>query len=110
MSEGGLPKRFSDLEPFIEWSLPTEAQRIAMRLDRPDEELRSFYNAMLPKLDDIAQYLNQFPLDRMSNDAERLLDLAKSFMEVAQSVEYGRSKVASHFDVFRFVPMHEKRS
>jgi hypothetical protein len=81
-----------------------------MRLDRSDEELRSFYNAMLPKLDDIAQYLNQFPLDRMPNDAERLLDLAKSFMEVAQSVEYGRSKVAAHFDVFRFVPMHEKRS
>lgn len=110
MSEGGLPKRFSDLEPFMEWSLPIEAQRIAMRLDRSDEELRSFYNAMLPRLDDIAQYLNQFPLDRMPNDAERLLDLAKAFMEVAQSVEYGRSKVAAHFDVFRFVPMHEKRS
>ena len=110
MSESGLPKRFSDLEPFMEWSLPTEAQRIAMRLDRSDEELRSFYNAMLPKLDDIAQYLNQFPLDRMPNEAERLLDLAKSFMEVAQSVEYGRSKVAAHFDVFRSVPMHEKRS
>ncbi len=110
MSEGGLPKRFADLEPFMEWSLPTEAQRIAMRLDRSDEELRSFYNAMLPKLDDIARYLNQFPLDRMPDDAERLLDLARSFMEVAQSVEYGRSKVAAHFDVLRFVPMHEKRS
>jgi hypothetical protein len=110
MSQGRLPDGFSDLEPFMEWSLPTEAQRIAMRRDRSDEELRSFYNAILPKMDDIAQYLNQFPLDRMPNEAERLLDLAKSFMEVAQSVEYGRSKVAANFDVFRFVPMHEKRS
>jgi len=80
-----------------------------MRLERSDEELRAFYNAMLPRLDDVAQYLNEFPLDRMPDEAERLLDLAKSFMEVAQSVEYGRSKVAARFDVFRFVPMHEKQ-
>jgi len=109
MSEGRLPRRFSDLEPFMEWCLPTEARRIAMRLERSDEELRAFYNAMLPRLDDVAQYLNEFPLDRMPDEAERLLDLAKSFMEVAQSVEYGRSKVAARFDVFRFVPMHEKQ-
>ncbi len=109
MNEGGLPRRFSDLEPFMEWCLPTEARRIAMRRERSDEELRSFYNAMLPRLDDVAQYLNEFPLDRMPDEAERLLDLAKSFMEVAQSVEYGRSKVAARFDVFRFVPMHEKQ-
>ena len=109
MSEGGLPKRFSDLEPFVEWCLPTEARRIAMRLDHSDEELRSFYNAMLPRLDDIVGYLNRFPLKGMPREAERLLDLAKSFMEVAGSVEYGRSAVAAHFDVFRLLPMHEKR-
>jgi hypothetical protein len=104
-----LPKHFSDLEPFVEWCVPTEAQRIAMRLERSDEALRSFYNAMLPRLDDIVRYLNQFPLARMPGEAEHLFDLAKSFMEVAGSVEYGRSAVAAHFDVFRFLPMHEKR-
>ena len=43
-------------------------------------------------------------------DVKNPESVAKAFMEVAQSVEYGRSKVAAHFDVFRFVPMHEKRS
>jgi len=48
-----------------------------------------------------------FPLDAMPADSRRLYDLAKSMMEIAITVERGRSAVGWRFDVFRLRPMHE---
>lgn len=109
MAEGLLPEQFSYLEPYMDWCLATEGERIRRRLECSDEELRSFYNVMLPRMDQIAQYLNQFALDAIPEKANRLFNLAKSMMEVAHAVEYGRSVIAARFDVFRLVPMHERR-
>ena len=104
-----LPSDFSDLEPFVKWSVPTEGERIRIRTETPDEELSSFYEVAMPRLDDIAAYLNRFPLDALPEDATRLFHLAKSVIEVANTVEHGRSTVAWRFDISRFIPTHEKR-
>lgn len=103
-----FPEEFSDLEPYREWVLPTELARIERRTNRPDAELRAFYDALLPRMDEVVRYLNRFPLDDMPEDARRLFHLAKALMEVANTVENGRSPVAWRFDISRFKPMHEK--
>src|SRR5688572_30560290 len=101
----GFPKEFADLERFRDWSLAVEADRIRKRMDASDADLRAFYDAVLPRMDEIYQYLNRFPLNEMPDDAQRLFDLGKSFMEIANMVERGRSRIAWRFDAFRFVPM-----
>lgn len=107
-AEQTFPAEFADLEPFRHWVVPTEAERIRLRTSRSDEELKAFYDAMLPRMDDVARHLNQFPLDGMPEDARRLFDLAKALMEIAITVERGRSRIAWRFDVSRFRAMHER--
>ena len=50
-------------------------------------ELEQLYQAMLPRMDAIADYLNQFPLEELSASARHLLNLALSFIEVSLAVE-----------------------
>jgi hypothetical protein len=104
-SRNVFPQEFADLEPLRAWSLTTDAERIAKRTESSDDQLREFYDALLPRMDAVYEYLNRFPLDGMPEDARRLYDLAISFMEIANFVERGRSRVAWRFDVWRFVPM-----
>jgi hypothetical protein len=109
MAEGNaFPPEFADLERFRDWALPTEAERLRRRTERPDDELRALYEAMLPRMDDVVRHLNAFPLDGLPDDVRRLYDLAKSMMEISIPVERGRSAVAWRFDVFRFRAMHER--
>jgi hypothetical protein len=83
-----LPGAFEDLSPYATvWALKTEIDRNKKRRSSTMEELTSFYSALLPRMDEIIQYLNQYPLDKMPEDAERLFYLALSFMEVSPAVE-----------------------
>jgi hypothetical protein len=83
-----LPEQFQDLEFFADrWALPTEKERNAQRRASRMEEIQAFYFAMLPHMEEIITYLNQFPLDAMPSDARRLLYMALSFMEVSPAVE-----------------------
>jgi hypothetical protein len=101
-----LPEQFADLEPYISWGLPTEAERIEMRYRSSDEELKTFYDAMLPRLHQIAAYLNQLPLNQMPSDGALLFTMAKALIEMSNTVEKGRSNIAWGFEAKRFVPMH----
>jgi hypothetical protein len=51
------------------------------------EEIQAFYEAMLPRMDEIINYLNQYPLDGLPAEAKRLFDLALSLMEISPAVE-----------------------
>jgi len=83
-----LPEEFADLEKFAEtWSLPTQAQRHARRVNSAMQDLEDFYQTMLPRMDAIAEYLNGFPLDELSASAKNLLNLSLSFIEVSLAVE-----------------------
>jgi len=103
-----FPSEFSDLEPYRNWSVASEVERLRLRADAPDKELRDFYDAIIPRMEKITTYLNGFPLGDMPNEARRLFDLAKFAMEIANLAENGRSPGALRFDVARFTPMHEK--
>lgn len=107
-AENPFPKEFADLVPHRAWAIATEVERIKKRMEASDEQLQAFYAALLPRMDAIFEYLNRLPMDRMPDDARRLFDLAKSFMEIANTVERGRSQIAWRFDVFRFIPMGQR--
>ncbi len=85
-----LPPAFEDLEPWADWSLPTEPERYAKRLASPFEELQAFYDAAFPRLEDAAAYLEQLPLDDLPDDATRLLQLTYSLINISFPIEAWR--------------------
>jgi hypothetical protein len=85
-----LPPEFSDLEPFTDWCLRTEAERYAKRLSSSMNEMQAFYDAAFPRLEDAYTYLNQFDLDGLPEDATHLLWLYYSLINVSFPVEVWR--------------------
>lgn len=109
MPEQQLPASFTDLEPFIAWSLATEGERQRKRLSSSMAEIQTFYDAILPRMNEIIDYLDQFPLHAMPADAQRLLHLTFSLAEVAAAVElFKQPSVADGYDATRFVPTHNR--
>ena len=105
MSKGLLPKEFEDLEPFIDWALAKESERTNKRMASTMEEIRAFYDAMLPRMKVILAYLNQFPLNQMPEDVNRLFHLTLSLAEVTNAVElFGQPGVVDGLDASGFVP------
>jgi hypothetical protein len=85
-----LPPAFADLEAFAEWALPTEHERFAKRLASSMDELQAFYDAALPRLDDAVEFLDQFELSALPDDASHLIWLYYSLMTVSFPVEVWR--------------------
>jgi len=107
-----LPGAFRDLQRFVQgWSLPSQNQREAARRGSSAQERREFYEAAVPRLGAIIDYLDQFPLDSMPEDARRLLHLTLSVAEIAPNVELykGSATVPFSFEETRFVAAHGDR-
>ncbi len=86
-----LPSQFAELEPFAQqWCLATERERFARRMSSPMAEMQAFYDAFYPRAEDAIVYCDQFPLDDMPEDAERLLQLLYSLVMVSFPVEAWR--------------------
>lgn len=104
-----LPEQFSQLESLAEtWALPTELQRSQQRWIATPEDYRRFYQAMLPVLDEVLDYLDQYQPDAISEPALPLYHLALAFAEAAPHNElYDCSNtVPNSFDAHRFVAAH----
>jgi hypothetical protein len=77
-----LPNGFSDLEQFAEWALP--------------------------RLEGVLAYLDQFSLQEMPQDAQRLLHLSLSLAEISIAVElFHEPKVTGGCDPERFIVVRE---
>jgi hypothetical protein len=99
-----LPTRFSDLDQFAQWALPTSTERNRKRLGSSMDEINALYKALLPRLEEILAYLDQFSLQEMPQDARRLLFLSLSLAEVSIAVElFHEPKVTGGCDPARFV-------
>ena len=99
-----LPEPFRDLEPYIDWSLPTEVERMARKAEVPMEEIIEFHGVLSARLEEIVEYLNQFPYGEMPPDAQSLCDLALSLVEVSMLVEmYKNPDNLNMVDADRFV-------
>lgn len=103
-----LPSGFSDLEQFSQWMLPTSTERNRKRLASSMEEIDALYNAILPRLEGILAYLDQFSLREMPQDAQRLLFLGLSLAEISIAVElFHEPKVTGGCDPARFQVVRE---
>jgi len=88
MSDALLPPRFIEMERWAAtWCLATEPQRWALRLNSSMAEMQAFYDAFFPRAEDAIAHCEQFPLDDMPADAERLLQLLYSLLMVSYAVE-----------------------
>ena len=106
MSNGQLPGEFQDLEPFAVWAMPDEVARSRMRASSPMPEIQAFYDAMMPRMEAVIGFLNGFPLNELSAEAERLLHMVLSLAEIGPAVEfYGEPAVIDGFPVERFIPL-----
>jgi hypothetical protein len=104
-----LPDQFADLERFSDWGLPTERERNARRLASSMEEIREFYDAMVPRTEPILEYLDRFELGKLPEREQRLLNLTLALAEVANAVElYKNPAVIDGFDPKRLILIHER--
>ena len=100
MTEPSLPSAFAELGGFVQtWCLPTEAERWNRRLASSLAEMREFYDAFFPRLEEAIEYCDKFPLDDLPEDAMRLLYLIYSLVMVAMAVEiFGQPKPTDSAD------------
>jgi hypothetical protein len=108
VGEQKLPAQFAELEGFLGWSLATERERTAKRQTSSMREIKAFYDAIVPRLDELLDYLNDFPQEDVSSDVQRLFLLSMSLAEIAPAVEnFGQPSVIDGYDYSRFVPIHD---
>lgn len=83
-----LPSAFTELEGYAEtWCLATETERWNARVNSSMPELRDFYDAFFPRLEEAIDYCDKFPLDNVPDDALNLLHMIYSLIMVAMAVE-----------------------
>lgn len=88
MTAARLPSAFAELERFAEnWCLPSETERFNRRMASTIGELRQFYDAFFPRLEEAIDYCDKFALDELPEDALNLLHLIYSLVMVAMAVE-----------------------
>lgn len=88
MTKPLLPSAFAELEEWAQtWCLATEAERWDRRMASTMPEMREFYDAFFPRLDEAIEYCDKFPLDDLPEDALHLLHLIYSLVMVAMAVE-----------------------
>lgn len=83
-----LPEEFADLEPFASrWCLASEPDRYAERLAASMDDLRELYDAVRPRMADIVEFCDGFPLGELPEDARNLMHLAYSWINVSFPIE-----------------------
>jgi hypothetical protein len=88
MPEVLLPSAFAELEDYARtWCLPTETERWDARVHASMSELKEFYDAFFPRLEEAIDYCDKFPLDNLPDDVLHLLHMIYSLIMVAMAVE-----------------------
>src|SRR5436190_7924280 len=91
-----LPEAFASLEPFANagWCLATERERYTKRLESSMPQLQDFYDTAFPRFREIADHLEQFPLDDLPERERNLLYLVYSLIQVSLAVDmWGQPEV-----------------
>jgi hypothetical protein len=88
MTDISLPSGFEDLSEWKDWDLETMTLRSAKRSSSTMEELQSFYDALLPRMAEILEFLTTVKMSEdMKPENLSLLNLSKSMAEIAPAVE-----------------------
>jgi len=108
MTASTLPEGFADLAPWLDWALPTADERQARRLASTPAGLRQFYDAVLPRLEDILAEADKYPLGGLPAAIQPIYNIALSLAEVAPHIELygGAVGVPYAFEEGRFIAVH----
>jgi len=88
MPDALLPSAFAELETYAQtWCLATETERWNARMSSTMPQMREFYDAFFPRLEEAIEHCDKFSLDELPEDALNLLHLIYSLIMVAMSVE-----------------------
>jgi len=98
-----LPTDFGDLELFSEWALEQRADRFHKRVSSSIEKITSFYDAMVPRLDEVVKYLNSKPLASLEQSDKQLLAMALSLIEVSRCLELWKAPDIDAFAADRLI-------
>ncbi len=103
MSGPSLPAQFSELERFLpEWAPTNEMDLIGKRMSSSVEEKQDFYDAVLPRIEEMLDFLAKYSLDDVPEDVANLIRLGQMFMDAAFPIEnYGLPEHPDAFDVDR---------
>lgn len=85
-----LPQGFQELELFVEdWgNLRDQNQRYLQRQNLPYPQLKSFYDAITPRIEEAFEHLETFTYgEPLPVPQQHLLNLLLGLSEVAQAVE-----------------------
>ena len=100
----GLPAEFASLEPHLGWALATERERLDRKLASSADEIQSFYDAMMGRIEEALDHLDGIRDGEMSDPDRRLQLLLLSLVEVHTFVElYGLREPPTACDQRRFV-------
>lgn len=107
---GLVPKELADLAPLVEqgWAQGTMNGRMRKRRESTAEEIRAFYDAILPRTKAVVDHMNGYPYPDAPDDAKRAFYLLLMLAEVAPHVEQfgGSPEVPYAFDERRFIVSH----
>lgn len=93
-----LPCAFRELEPYLDWALPTETLRRQKRESSTMEEIREFYDAVLPKVPAIMDHFRTAEQvsggsDNVDDGTKALFTLMLAFGCASLSVELHKSPI-----------------
>lgn len=89
MTGNVLPSEFQDLSELVcDWAHGTEQARNEFRVSRSMNELQNYYDRLMPRLEEISAYLDNYDLNKLAREHGNLLELALMAMEVAPAIEY----------------------
>ncbi|MXZ81562.1 MAG: hypothetical protein F4Z15_09480 [Gammaproteobacteria bacterium] len=104
MSGSRLPTEFASLEPYVGWSLESERERVDRKLASSPDEIRSFYDTMMGRINEVLDYLDKQWGEDMSAPDQRLQLLLLSLVEISTFVElYGLQEAEHACEQRRFV-------
>jgi len=83
-----LPPQFAELQPFVDhWARPTTNERVAARSVLSQTEIRAFYDAMVPRLNDAIDYIDSVGLHALTPEADVLTRLVLGLGQASIAVE-----------------------
>ncbi|MBV1951778.1 MAG: hypothetical protein KUG64_06250 [Cycloclasticus sp.] len=92
------------LEEINQWALPTTEERLVKRMNSSMEDIQRFYDAMLPHLGSVIDYLNQFKLADLAGEDIKLSRAALAMCEVDNAVnKWKKPTLSTGIDPLRMV-------
>lgn len=83
-----LPPGFEELEPFVaHWAGTTTNDRVHARSVLEIGEIRAFYDAMLPRLEEAMDYIDAIGVHDLSADAATLAKLVLAMGQASIAIE-----------------------